>query len=70
VGVVGVIVVLLEIETWVEVVLKVGVKSKVEWRIGMGPAEFCGTCVYLGVFLLLWWRVIASGIAGSWGVYG
>jgi hypothetical protein len=28
------------------------------------PANFCGPCVCLSVFLLLSWRVLVSGIAG------
>jgi hypothetical protein len=28
-------------------------------------AGFCGPCMCLGVFLLFWWRVLMSGIAGG-----
>jgi hypothetical protein len=37
---------------------------------GMGAAGFCGPCMCLGVFLLLWWRVFLSRIEGARGVYG
>jgi hypothetical protein len=32
---------------------------------GMGAAGFCGPYVCFGVFLLLWWRVLVSGIGGG-----
>jgi hypothetical protein len=37
------------------------------WGKMFGAAEFCGSCVHLGLFLLLWWRVLVSEYAGGWG---
>jgi hypothetical protein len=34
--------------------------------IRMGAAGFCSPCAYLGIFLLLKWRVLVSRIAGGW----
>jgi hypothetical protein len=34
---------------------------------GIGASGFCDPCVCLGIFLLLYWRVLMSGIAGGWG---
>jgi hypothetical protein len=36
----------------------------------IGAAGFCSPCVCFGVFLLLWWRVPVSGIAGEGGWRG
>jgi hypothetical protein len=33
----------------------------------IGATGFCGPCVCLGVFLLLYYKVLVSGIAGGWG---
>jgi hypothetical protein len=36
------------------------------WVKSYGVAGFCGLCVCLGIFLLLYWRVFVSGIARGW----
>jgi hypothetical protein len=70
VGVGGVIVIWLEIETWV--ISKGGANGgtgrghRVGGGIDMGTAGFYGPCVCFCVFLMLWWRVLVSGIAGGW----
>jgi hypothetical protein len=69
---VGVMVIRLDLETWV--IGKGGTKGggvekgQKGWGRGMGIAGFCQR-VCLGEFLLLLWRVLLSRIAGGWGVY-
>jgi hypothetical protein len=46
--------------------IKEGMGKGVGWGRGMGAAWFCGPFVCLGLFLLLQWRVLVSGIAGDW----
>jgi hypothetical protein len=66
----GIIIIWLETETWVTGKGSTKMEGRMYWvggGRGLEAAGFCGPCVCLVVFLLLYWRVLLSGIAGAWG---